>query len=217
MTADLGRHDAATILATLRKASENGKRPEIEIAAEVRALLVAVGLHGEDDADKYFNELASTRVNHRAIANAFLEISRSEDSDLLGCIERHAKVYPVIITSLRASTRSIDLPTRANSSPMKIKADAERLYIYHSLRARRGAPIKTVIVTLMIGLANIYRDAVDPNIDIFELPHAERSSFIQFAWACLRPYFPLTEASAGALATRWKRVKAHERTGHPNP
>ena len=92
-----------------------------------------------------------------------------------------------------------------------LRTVAERLKTYNELSIRQGAPNKGTRQALLIGLAELYVELTNLDIDPFELPHAEGSRFIRFCHLALEPYLPRTETGTGSLSKAWQRLKAAEK------
>lgn len=201
----------------LRAATKAGMINETEAGSRIRDLLEATGCRHDDEFGRAFDEFASNKeTNHRALAIAFGEIAGSGDTEILAVVARHADRYPVIRTKLRVrSGLAGRSPPRQLPSVSDIRLHAASLRDFHDAMVRVGAPLKTETHTLLSGLADIFRDATQTHDTLYELPHAERSYFIQFVRACLQPYFPATEVTPRALAERWKRQKRHAAAAQP--
>lgn len=89
-----------------------------------------------------------------------------------------------------------------------VRLMAHQLAQYHRSFVKRKAPAKNDQNTLMLGLADIYLRQIGSDLPCEDLPHAERSYFIQFVRAALEPFFATTEVSPKALSRRWQRIKA---------
>ena len=93
-----------------------------------------------------------------------------------------------------------------------IKTCATELHLFFDKKARkRGAGTKVAQRTALIGLANIYVRAIKSNESIYNLPHGDRSRFIEFCRAALEPFVAETECTSHALARAWKTIKATEK------
>jgi len=201
----------------LRAATKAGTINETEVGNRIRDLLEATGRRHDDEVGCSFDEFTSNKgTDHRVLAIAFGDIAQAQDSEILAVVARHADSYPAVRTKLRVRSgiagRS---PPRQLPSFSDIRLHAASLRDFHDAMVRAGAPLKTETHTLLSGLADIFRDATQTHDTLYELPHAERSYFIQFVRACLQPYYPATEVTTRALAERWKRQKRHAAAAQP--
>lgn len=196
----------------LRAATKGGTINETEVSSRIRDLLDATGCSHEDEFGRMFDEFASNKqTDHRALAIAFGEIAKAQDSEIVGLVEHFSKQFPGILTQLKTGTRTPNQFSSAGlPAPPEVRRRAARNGTFHKAMVRTGAPRKTLADTLLIGLADIFREATQKDARAIDLPHSQHSYFIQFARACLLPFFHGTEVSASALSERWRRLKRDE-------
>ena len=192
-------------------------------------LLWAVGR--ANDGTEYsiaFQEFAALEPSHAELAERFRAIAASDDPlnpELCSGIvlaELNAAARGKWARRIRKGLINRPHPLRGISSDMlseenlaEVREMALHLVDYHQSFVRRGQPNKSDQNTLLDGIANIYVEFAKLNCHRYDLPHAENSRFIQFAYRALRPFFGLTEASLKAISKRWKRLKdAHKKARH---
>ena len=184
-------------------------------------LLWAVGR--ANDGTEYslsFQEFAALETPHAELAERFRAIAASDDPlnpELCSGIvlaELNAAARGKWARRIRKGLINRPHPLRGISSDMlseenlvEVREMALHLVDYHQSFVRRGQPNKSDQDMLLDGIANIYVEFAKLDCLRYDLPHAENSRFIQFAYRALRPFFGLTEASLKAISKRWKRLK----------
>jgi len=177
------------------------------------------------DKGKIWREFSPGRPDYKQNANSFLEASKAQNP--LSSLASHR----LLRTKLRSRLRTVwagqtfrkngfppeladnnweDLPDRVQIS---IKSELELLASREQAKVRRGRPQKNNLDALVQGLADIFASQTGYSWHIDSLPHALESRFIQFAFYVLDGHVGASECSELALARRWKRIKAHSKTG----
>lgn len=216
-TADQLEHLAAIIRCTTP-----GKTIDLhDLEERLLDLIRAVGR--ANDGTEYsiaFQEFAALEPSHAELAERFRAIAASDDPlnpELCSGIvlaELNAAARGKWARRIRKGLINRPHPLRGISSDMlseenlvEVREMALHLADYHQSFVRRGQPNKSDQNTLLDGIADIYVEFAKLDCHRYDLPHAENSRFIQFAYRALRPFFGLTEASLKAISKRWKRLK----------
>lgn len=171
------------------------------LAAHIEDLIVAVGVDAAaDEKAELFLVLGAEEPDNRELAEYYAALAVSDNP----------------LAALGTPDGDPGGPTRralahgkpdAQLSPKALRANLAATSAWFRQHVRRGAPGKHDQSTLMIGLAALFLSFAGDDRHWSDLPHAERSHFIQFAHLALQRFFPATEVSPRALSSRWHRLK----------
>lgn len=203
----------------LKRANTDARPDPLALRTALLDLFGVVGRGtSQDDAD--FRNTTKVEVSHQDLADAFRAIEYSSSPlEEDGCsgqvlieLDRFFRMKRNTRTRRNAAATAAGLRNRVSSdlTPDELedlRAVANHLEAIHSNRVRRGPLGKGDQDAVLVGLASIFVEFAELNIDHNKLPHSVRSHFTSFCHLAARPFFPLTEMSPSAISDRWKDIK----------
>lgn len=113
------------------------------------------------------------------------------------------------------SWRTVEWDALTDVERDEVREAMTDLAVFFQGQVRRGPPHRTVVDTLMEGLAEIWIDQTNWEQARTALPASRSSRFIRFCERALDPVAAIPEPSAGSLSERWRRLQRHEAGGAP--
>lgn len=196
-----------------------------DLACELYDLLDAVFGPSDPEAREVWRLLDEEELSRKEMRSFFRQAAEAEnplefvsgDTTARARLNAHMRVRWSTREARRAghpsSLAGASWASLSDSARLMVREGLLHLAAYEATQVRAGQPPKDRTDTALEGLAEIYARHALFGGSHWELPHSERSRFIQFAVRMLQGHLHRTELEPGAIAKRWKRLKAAQRKG----
>lgn len=213
----------------VRRAKRGESVDEASLQADLLDLIYATGIGGQD------NEAAAAWHNHKKDAG-HLDLARqfgtmADAPDPLEPLVCTPALRPELNGIIyhrwtarwrrerrgdRASLRQVRWEVLTSAEQDEIRGMARSLARFHKSMAPARRPRRDDLDTVLLLCAEIFATHTGYGRDPRGLPHSERSLFIRFAVAALKPFFYPTDVSAVSLSRRWVRLKKEHIASFPD-
>ncbi len=209
------------IIAVILKANPAARICLDEFRHRLIGMLVAVGVCDDHSVyTKAFREYAANQPDHADLAREFRAIAAAEDPLAPSVCSRMARSELNNAARRKWFRRKMDRSYPLQGVTFELLTEAEQAEVrqmatgladFHKSQVQAHRPNKETLNTILEGLGDLYASITAFDGHRHDLPHAEKSQFVQFCRLVLVPFFDPSEVTERAISRRWKRTKDRSR------